>query len=145
MAWIDIVILLSFVFGTMLYSMIGDKLKIGSLWLLFFTTTFTFLAGVIIVLLSDKLKENQTVKREPSKWYMTFIIGPFMLLGLISVWSIWNYFEYDIEAKATMVYPYESNLWIPFRYLIFGAGFVGAAVYLSESRKIIEKEKPVML
>ena len=140
MAWIDLIIIGSIFFGSILSAYRGDKIKMGRYWLVFLTSTLTFVIGLLIVIVSVELKKNETVKITASKWYMGIVSTILIIIGLIFIWAIWNFIEYDIEAKATMVYLYETNYWMPFRYLFFGAGFFGAGIYLSSHRKIVPKE-----
>jgi len=134
----NIIMYISIVASFFVAAAIGEKRKVGANWSIFFCVTFSFIIGIIIVLLSPKINQGDKVESYNNpKWYIIIAGILLVIIGLLFLVQLWILIEEDATAKLNILFTHKTDYGTMYRYFALSIGYLGAALYLIKDRRLL--------
>lgn len=122
-----LIVFLNISLAVVIADVIGRKRKIGILWSLFFSLTFSVLIGLIITLSSRKTSDQYGfVPITQTNWGKGFRIFRALIIILIGIFLIFNNSELREQQKI--------------QFIFFGIGFIGWGIYSLLNKPVVVVE-----
>lgn len=138
-AIIDIIFYLSIPVGLIIGFMYGEERLLGTFWGVFFTITFSFIIGLIIIHSSPKRNGHLILKNNKPSIGKYILAGVFFIISVLCLIMV----QIIIEPAFDNVYrgkDFQIYYHGVYRFVCISAGFIGSGIYLMQNRKLIKQD-----